>query len=177
MNAKRLTIGLSIAVLVVLAFALGGGRFVVKEVVTSLGVSSPEISSPYIKYGDIERRAARVALNTATTTPCAIQSPSATSTLVHASLSITTATSTATTWTVAKATTAYATTTSLGSSIALASGKFGTMTASTTFNGLADDTQIIAPNNYIVWGVAGIGNLTSDKLLGTCQAEFIVTGR
>ena len=46
MNIKKLTILLSVAVVVVLAFALGGGRFVVKEVQTTFGaLSGPEVTS------------------------------------------------------------------------------------------------------------------------------------
>src|SRR5574343_1230466 len=116
-------------------------------------LSSTEIYSPYVNFGGVQHEYREKDLATATTTPCALQSPSATSSLLHASLKITTGTSTATTWTVARATTPYATTTAF-QSFSLGSGANGYMmvgTASTTIDGLG----IIPPNQYIVWGVAG----------------------
>lgn len=177
MNKNKIIVGVLIVGLVIALGILAIGKDTVIERTERVIGNSPDVMSPYLRWGNVEHFAANVALATATTTPCAIQSPSATSTLVRSWLQISTASSTATTWTAAKAATAYATTTSLGTGIILASGAQGTMTASTTFNGLVDDTQIIAPNNFIVWGVAGIGNLTTDKLLGRCGAEFVVTGR
>lgn len=116
------------------------------------------------------------ALATATTTPCSILSPSATSTLAFATLRTSVATSTATTWTLAKATSAYATTTRLGL-FSLASGAFGTMSASTTPSGVVtatDDLQVIAPNTWLVWGVAGVidSARVSINFGGSCQAGF-----
>jgi hypothetical protein len=88
----------------------------------------------------------KIPLKTATTTPCAIQSPKATSTIIHASFSIGTGTSTANFVEIGKATTAFATTTSLGY-LTIASGKSGTLVSTTTSQ---NDNLIIAPSNWVV---------------------------
>lgn len=142
-------------------------------------LSGPDISSPYLQWGGVSTWRGSTALATATTTPCAIQSPAATSTLVRTQVRITTATSTATIWTVAKSATPFATTTALQQDTTLASGIFGTMThfASSTLGvgtTLALDMKdVIAPNTYIVWGVAGTVIADSTKLNGVCEAEFV----
>ena len=134
-------------------------------------VASPDVMSPWIRVGGVTRYYARTTLN-ASTTACAIQAPVATSTLVQASVMVTTASSTATTWTFAKATTAFATTTYLDS-FSLASGIQGVMASSATTTGL-DIKQTMAPNTYFVVGVAGTVIADSTKLNGFCQAEFLV---
>lgn len=138
-------------------------------------LAGPDINSTYLRWGGVATYRTSAALNTATTTPCALQSPAATSTLVRAALQINVGTTTQTLWTVAKAATPYATTTSLNDSlITLASGAQGTMLhlASTTDIGI-NGVDTIAPNQYIVWGVAGTAIADSSKLTGTCQAEFV----
>ena len=119
----------------------------------------------------------RIALGTATTTPCNIQSPGATSTLTRTSLKVTTASSTATTWAVAKAASPNATTTPLRADTALASGVLGTITyVGTSTTGIADPA-VFEPNQWLVWSVAGmVSPLAGDtaKLNGICQATFEV---
>jgi peptidoglycan hydrolase-like protein with peptidoglycan-binding domain len=135
-------------------------------------ISSPDIMSPYFSVGGVQQWFARGDLKTATTTPCAIQSPVSTSTLLFATLQINTGTSTATTWTLASSTSAYATTT-LGATYSVGSGAKATL----SFNGTAgsqQDTQMLAPNTWIVWGVAGTAVRGTSYLLGTCQAGFRV---
>lgn len=175
MNKGHLILSL---ILLVLA---GATSFVVAKSVPSesLGaLSSPRIPSPYLTWGGVATYQARIALNTATTTPCAILSPVSTSTLEFADLIIKTPTSTATTWTLAKATTRYATTTKL-SVFSLGSGVTGTMVGTTTASNITgstvavDDLNVIAPSTYIVWGVAGIDKIAdTSKLNGYCQAGF-----
>lgn len=119
----------------------------------------------------------RIALGTATTTPCNIQSPNATSTLTGTALKVTTASSTATTWAVAKAARPNATTTPLRGDTALASGVLGTITyVGTSTTGIADPA-VFEPSQWLVWSVAGMvspsaGDIT--KLNGICQATFEV---
>lgn len=139
-------------------------------------LAGPDIPSPYISWGGATTYRQRAALNTATTTPCAIQAPSSTSTLAWTSLQITTPTTTQTVWTAAKANTPYATTTAQRGTITLASGAVGSMLvmASTTLVAI-DNVHTLAPNQYIVWGVQGIDKIAdSSKLNGYCQAEFHV---
>lgn len=116
----------------------------------------------------------RTGLNKATTTPCAILSPSATSSYLMTGVTVTTATSTdSTVWTAARALSPYATTTQLGQAT-LAAGTIGAVAvnASTTvaFNGAG----ILAPNTFIVWGVQGTTPGSTANLNGFCEAEFIV---
>lgn len=118
----------------------------------------------------------RKPLALATTTPCAVKSPASTSTLAYAGVMVTSASSTATTWTVAKATTAFATTTKLGT-FSLSSGVQGTMVASTTpVSGSAltvDEINTFAPNTWIVWSKAG-DTPAGTGLGGFCGATFEV---
>ena len=113
---------------------------------------------------------------TATNTPCAIKSPSATSTLTFGSASFTTSTSVASTVTLAKATSFNATTTILTEQSIVANGQRTTVASSTTAQGSED--KIFAPNQYFVVGMRG--GTTSDGIhkyspVGTCQAVFTVT--
>ena len=109
----------------------------------------------------------------ATTTPCAFQSPTSTSTLAFGSAQFTLASSTeAVLLTIAKATTAYATTTQIGVDGTLAGGAQGTFIASTT-SGTIGQT-IFAPNEWLVFGVQGAtsGSTIYEDLAGTCKAQF-----
>lgn len=169
MNIKKLSIG--IAVLAILAVI--GFKSDVPAVNNVIGaLTGPDISSTYLSVNGVRHEYRRQALNTATTTPCAIVTPAATSSLIFASLQIDTASSTATVWTAAKATTAFATTTQLDQ-FSVGSGAFASLrvNASTTNSELA---RTFDPNTYIVWGLAGIGpSYDATKLTGYCQAEFV----
>lgn len=104
-----------------------------------------------------------------TTTPCALPSPSATSTQVAAAMDVTTGTSTAGTVTIAKASTPYATTTVIGQGT-IASGAQGTVLASTSPTGGMKDL-IFSPSDYTVFGVAG-ATAAGHTYVGTCSATF-----
>lgn len=109
----------------------------------------------------------------ASTTACALQSPAATSTVAHFSARLTTASSTATVWTLAKATTPYATTTAFDQ-FSIGSGELGAMYVGVASSTAPDDLGVIAPNNWLVVGVQGTAIADSTKLNGVCQAEFLV---
>lgn len=118
-------------------------------------------------------------LATATTTPCAVRSPSATSTLVRSTTIITVGTSTATTWTVAKAATAFATTTPLSFNFTLSSGAQGTMgyfgtSTAAGVTPIVDQISTFAPNTWVTWGVAGVQPADTSLLKGFCSAQFQV---
>lgn len=155
------------------------------EVVQQFAGTSPDVISPYLKWGNIEHFASNVELKTSTTTPCVIQSPSATSTLIRTAMHIDVATSTATKWTAAQAAAGtYATTTLLSAlEFAVASGKQATIlvTASTTSGTLPGDNAFtFAPNSLLVWGVQGVANIAggnSSLLAGRCSAEWAVVSR
>lgn len=133
--------------------------------------TGPEISSPYITVGGLTTYYGRQTLRPATTTPCALQGPASTSTLEIAQFQVTTGTSTATTWTIAQATTAFATTTSVGSFTVASGAQVSTSTIPSTLPGF-----VVSPNAYIVFGLAGIGgnSIPGSAVAGTCSAEFIV---
>lgn len=142
----------------------------------SLGaVASPDIMSPYFSYGDVRHWAKKTtALNQATTTVCAIQSPAATSTLNFGAVRFSVSSTTASTVTLAKASTPYATTTRLAFG-SIAANAQGTIFAQATSTGTGitsatDDITTFAPNTYFVVGMAGgIGTFSPT---GVCQASF-----
>jgi hypothetical protein len=119
---------------------------------------------------------AATSLRTATQTPCAIQSPAGTSTLAYFNVRLDVSSSTATTWDMAKATTAFATTTTLGTAaLAVPANGQALLVATATA-----PTAILAPNTWIVLGAragitggdtAGTGFVPS----GQCSAKFITT--
>lgn len=169
-----------VAAVVALGVLFGGGLFTGDNAPLESkpigALTGPEIASPYLAWGGVYHYAAATALTNATTTPCAIQSPAATSTLSESMIKITIASSTATTWTLAKSLTPYATTTvlipntTLGSGVQGVMGFFGT---STPAGGtpIPDPTYVFSPNTYLVWSVAGV-NPSGTGLSGVCQAEF-----
>ena len=136
-------------------------------------VSSPDIAAPWFSYGGVRHWAGHSdTLVSATTTVCAIQSPTATSTLVRASINFKIGTTTASTIDIAKATTAFATTTIIGGG-ALAANAQGTFNATTTpATGTSlDGPMVFAPSTYVVFGMEGGTGTFSPT--GTCQAEWV----
>ena len=166
--------GIMALLIVVIGFAVIKPTVVVNAVNNALGaVSSPDIQSPYFSFGGVRFWGAHTeTLKTATTTPCALLSPAATSTLMTASISFKVSSTTASTVTLAKATTAYATTTLLASA-ALAANAQGTLVASTTASGGAtlDGTNVFGPSQWLVVGMAGGTGTFSPT--GTCQAVWV----
>ena len=128
-------------------------------------VSGPDISSPYLSVNGILSFYHRSGMATGTTTPCAFQSPNATSTLTSAVARFNVSSTTATTVTFGRATNSGATTTWLhnGSLAANAQGTFLVPKATTT-------NQIFSPKEWLVVGMSG-GNGTHDPS-GACQAVF-----
>lgn len=120
-----------------------------------------------ISNGGIFTTAVRsAALTQATTTPCAIQGPNATSTVASASLLLTVSSSTASVITIATGANAFATTTLLGSG-SIAANAMGTIFAAGT------STQaVLAPSQWVVFGMSGgIGTFSPT---GVCEATFQV---
>lgn len=106
----------------------------------------------------------------ATTTICAIQSPNATTTLTEFGIDFTTSSTTASVVTIAKAANAFATTTQIGNNLAIAANAEASFQASSTAAQLATNNTIIAPNNWIVVGMAGgVGNFNP---VGKCSGIF-----
>lgn len=153
------------AIVVVVATPERVTKEVVREVVEQVGaISSPDIMSNWLGLGGGRVWNYTIPFTTSTTTVCAITSPAATSTLLFGGVLFTTSSTTASTVTLAKATTAFATTTSLGASALTANGQ-GYVVASTT------GSHIFSPSTYFVVGMAGgVGNFSP---VGSCTATFI----
>lgn len=167
----------NILISALVAFIVAGGfvafnqpvQKVIDQTVTKFGATSPDFSSPYISYGDMDFWASKSAMRTATTTLCAIQSPSATSTLEFAFFSITTGTSTSATIDIATGTTAFATTTNLVSAVSIGSGATGQQWWSPVGGSVNDNTM--APNTWVLVKTAGAG-LGGYTYTGSCGAGF-----
>jgi len=138
-------------------------------------VSSPDIPSPYLQWAGIQHwGGSTVSLVAGTSTPAAIQSPAATSTLQSVVCRFQPASTSAKVITIAKATTPYATTTKLGD-CTLAAGAFGTCVGSSTSAVDLDGIGVFGPHQYIVVGMAGgQGNGALEAPVGACEAEWNV---
>lgn len=148
---------------------------VYNQVEQKLGsASSPSVVSGCMDVNGVKTCSFGQVLRTATNTPCIIKSPAATSTLVRSGVRIATATSTATNWHASKGTgTSEATTTANQiASIALSSGVQGTMFTAPATGETTDTVEIFAPNQLLVWTVAGTVIADSTKLNGQCTAVF-----
>lgn len=106
------------------------------------------------------------ALAQATTTPCAIQSPNATTTLMSAALLETVSSTTASTITLATSTTAFATT-SLITTINIGAGAQGELTWDAGAN-----NSTVSPSTWVVFGQSGAVGTYSP--VGVCTALFEV---
>lgn len=104
----------------------------------------------------------------ATTTPCSLRSPGATSTLVSASSNWRTASTSQ--LEVGKALTRYATTTQIGDIAALTNLAQDVVVASTS---PADSTMTFGPNQFLVFKTGGVA-VTTNSPVGYCQAEWIL---
>jgi hypothetical protein len=152
------------------------GSVIFAEKPISVGaLGSPDIISPYLNWGGVRTWNSRIDIKQATTTVCAIQSPAATSTLRYAAVKIDLASTTATIWNVAKANTAFATTTAIGTAHSVAGSSQDFILASTS--PAAGDALVFAPNQWLVVGVqAGItsGDAAGTGFVptGSCQASW-----
>lgn len=163
-NIVIAVLGVAIAVMV--------GMSVNKTTPPSGAFGSPILPSLYFGFGDVvQYRGKTTALTAATTTVCAIQAPTATSTLVRAAIRFDVSSTTASVVTLAKATTAFATTTSLGSA-ALAANAQGTIIATTTPVDALDEDRIFAPNTWFVVGMQGGVSGGTFSPTGVCQATW-----
>ena len=180
MNNKFISVALiAILVIAIGAYTFPKGNTIVERVVGA--VTGPDSFFDYVANNDLQKFGQTKPLTTATTTVCAIKSPTATSTLSLGGVKLIVSSTTASVVTIAKATTAFATTTRL-SRASVAAGAQITLTvfvASTTgvYGSLgqihtADETDIIfAPNTFMVVGMEG--NIGTFSPTGSCSAEFV----
>ena len=150
----------------------------------SLGSGSSHATDPSMVVGGVERFYDRQIMRQATTTICSFRSPAATSTVLSGLVSFVTGSSSALEVTVAKATTAFATTTTLISDVTLAADIQGTIHVDPAVAATLDATQIIAPLNFVNVGINGSladGGTEGDAdymagaaPVGSCSIEFLV---
>lgn len=147
----------------------------VSTIVKEFGAASgPELPFDHLTVNDVASYFARdTDLTAATTTVCALQSPAATSTLVAASITFSTGTTTQSIVHIARSATAYATTTLLDAALDFATSTQATFNASTTKD------NIFSPDTFLVVGMAingpvcAAGDCTFSPV-GVCQAEWRV---
>lgn len=136
-------------------------------------VSGPDFYSDCFNFNGVRTCSNSKSVAQATTSVCSIRSPiSATSTLSLAAIRFNLASTSATYLEMAKATTAFATTTRIGSVYSIAGSAQATIVASST-GSVAGDGTIFAPGEYFnvktAWTVAaGVGSVPT----GVCKAVF-----
>lgn len=144
---------------------------VAKELQAYGAVSSPDIQSPYFSYGGVRYWSARMETLNSSTTPCAIQAPYATSTLIFGSFTVASTSGTATYVEFGKAANPYATTTSLGTTNIAANAR-ATLLASTTPVAMNDDAVIFGASTTPRYFVVKVANAAYAQLGGTCSATW-----
>ncbi len=158
-------VGLTALILGVIAL----NKVVPTQVVTQPqagSVTGPDAYYDYFNTNGTYTYYRTVPLIAATTTPCVIKSPNATTTLDRFVFNVTTATSSAATLTLATSTVPNATT-SLIASLSLSAGAQGTPNWAPGVN-----NGLVAPNTYVSMGASGVsqGGYTFG---GSCNAVFI----
>ena len=131
----------------------------------NLGVVSPVC----VSEGGIVSCSYKVSMLNATNTPCSIRSPSATSSIVHASADIRGAATSSLFMEIGKGSNTGATTTSLGF-MTIAANALGTLVSSTTNNA---DALIINPNNFVNFRFGRPTGYSSGSP-GNCEVIFRV---
>lgn len=187
-NSLTIIVSVVASVILVWGFGLGGKNIetVTKEVVKevketgqSLGaLSGPDIPFDYLGWGGVRTYSQAMDMRVATATVCAIQSPAATSTLVNGPVARfeLASTSAVTLW-VAKAATAFASTTVITTYSLGASAQATVMASSSPTMTVVDSTFVFAPNTWLTVGMTGAIKGGSDTgqtgTRGECQAQFI----
>lgn len=136
-------------------------------------ISGPEVSSDYFCVNGVCRYYFSSKFNNASTTLCSFKLPSATSTLVSASLQVTTATATAIVVDLGEGAIYDATTTKIGTTYTVAATAQDTIIASSS--PAAGATTLLSPSNYLNYkfGSSAI-TPTTNSLAGTCKATVEV---
>ena len=164
MNNKYIFGAVVVVVSVVLSsFLIKPVQNVTNQVLGAAGGST--FNQNDLTVGGVTEFKYSISMLVASGTPCAIQSPNATSTLRYAAARVASTSASAVFFEYGKATTAFATTTLLGTG-SLAANTPGTLVASTTLTGI-DPTGTFSPNQWLV--LKG-GN---SQVGGVCQAVFI----
>lgn len=175
---------LQVIVLVVALLLAGFGAFrpakkeVTHEVKTETSqqfgaITGPELPFPYLQINNLRLWPFNAPVYAASTTACAIQSPSSTSTLVSFALNFRNSTTTSAVVTVAKGSSPGATTTQLIPDTTVSGNARATITA-TSSNAGSDVNNLYGPNTYLnVTLKGGAGGFTP---AGQCTGIFEETG-
>lgn len=162
-----------IGALAVAVLGLGAVFFFQKEEVSLGAVASPIVMSPYFGFGDvIDYRAKTSSLTSATTTVCSLTSPSATSTLIDASIRFEVSSSTASIVTFSKGTGSASTTPLQAYSVGAGAQATINLLATTTTAG--SDNLTFAPSTKFNVTMAGGASTANFSPSGVCQATWQV---
>lgn len=135
-------------------------------------VTGPDSYLPYVANNNVREYSYSKNLATGTSTVCSFKTPAATTTLRHAAIRFTLASSTATVLDIAKDTSFAATTTKIGSTYAIAAGAQATIVASTT-GSVAGDATLFAPSTYLNFKIGPTtGDGAGHAATGLCNAVF-----
>lgn len=139
-------------------------------------VTGPDSYFPYYNDNGVFTYPLGRQILSATTTPCSIKTPAATSTLVRSWFNVKTGTTTSATLTLATSTTAFSTTTPLTTPFAGLVNKYSFVYYGTTTTATNGGTVggVYAPNTWLVYGLAGEATLGGGGFVisGSCGAVF-----
>lgn len=179
MNKNYLVgIGLAIAILLggIGAFKHSSSNVVPNK--TILGGTSPDFSSPYLQFGGVYHYAAmKTSLNQGTSTFCALQSPSATSTMTRGWIQLSLASTATVSMDIGQGLTPTATTTKLVGTQSVTASLPSLINASTTVGltqGPGGDGMVFGPNTWFVVKVNGNGDNSAWAPTGDCGADWVV---
>lgn len=166
-NVKNWAVGLIVVVALVLGF-LGYNK-----AITFSAVTGPDRFFPCESSDGIKTCFSRKGFTSATTTVCAIQSPNATST-GRIAVRMNTSSTTASVVTVAKAATAYATTTPFNLVSVAANAQVTIISSTTPETDGSISRAVFGPNQWFVVGMQGGVSGETFSPVGACQAVFEV---
>lgn len=161
-----------IGIIVVLLGVAGYGFFRSTPVAPSGSVTGPEVFSDTFTVNGVPHFYAKTSVRSATTTVCAVKTPTATSTVIFAGNHFKRASDDGVAvFDVGIGTTAFATTSAglMASNASLATGPvqgsflFGTTTYIT-----------VAPNSFLIWKFSTSSLSANFSVTGKCEAEFLV---
>ena len=166
-----------ITVISAVVLSLAAVLFLSQHQVAPAGGTSPIDNVNYHCWAGVCEYFGSTAMKVATSTPCAIQSPAATSTLGIANIRVDIASTTATNWFIGTGSTAFATTTAYGGISAVGASKQGFIQGSTS--PAAGSNTVLAPNTWLIFQ-NNLGITAGDTVgagfapSGTCFAKFTV---
>jgi len=174
MNKKILGWGV-VGVLLVAGLIFPRGNSVVQQIVGAN--PGPESSSPYNSFNGISYWYNRTAIRTATSTLCSIKSPAATSTLVSADAFFTSGAAYDTTYSMGWDSTAYSTTTALGTTgFTVGANAKSVVLVATTTTAIGGTAQsgVIPPSSFInlKLSTSTAGASATYAPAGFCSAVF-----